>query len=277
MTLKNKKIGFIGGGNMAEALITGLLQAKAATRTRICVAEPLAKRRNALKQRFGVKVVNSNQDLVAQSDIIVLAVKPQVMSEVLQDIAGPLRKRQLIISIAAGIDTALLRRHLGSGTRLVRAMPNTPALVGAGITGLFIGKGVSRSDRLMAEALFQSVGDVIWVKKEKELDWVTALSGSGPAYGFLFLESLVKAARQGGLAASTAEKLALATLHGAVSLARNSDVSFETLRKRVTSKGGTTEAALNVLNKKRWSPAMQQAIRTAARRAYRLRQEAAKK
>lgn len=271
MSLKNKTIGFIGGGNMAEALITGLLESGQCRASHISVAEPRAARRRGIKRRFGVCLLADNKQLVRRSNVIVLAVKPQVMAAVLKEIRTNMTKQHLIISIAAGVDTRLIARHLGRGVRLVRAMPNTPALIGRGIAGLYASKAARAADLKVAQALFASVGQVVVFKRETQLDWVTALSGSGPAYVFLFLEALIEAGVKGGLNHKQARELALATAEGATALAKQQAIDLKTLRQRVTSKGGTTEAALKVLQQKKWSPALQAAVRAAARRAEALR------
>jgi len=266
-----KKIGFIGGGNMAEALIAGLLAARTTTPTRLAVCDPLASRCNSLKKKYRIRIAKNNTELVKQVEVILLAIKPQVMKQVLGEIAPAITTRHLIISIAAGIDTGMIRRHLGSRTRIIRTMPNTPALIGQGITGLYATPAARPADRKGAEAIFTSVGDVVPIERERDLDWVTALSGSGPAYLFYFLESLAAAGTRGGLSQTVSRQLALATVRGAAALAAQSGEDFKTLRTRVTSKGGTTEAALKVLKKKKWSQSLEQAVRAAAKKGQTLR------
>lgn len=277
MTLKNKQIGFIGGGNMAEALIAGLIASKKTRASRIQVADPLAARRTHLKRRHRVGVTESNEELLASCDIIVLAIKPQVMHSVLWTAAPEIRARHVVISIAAGIDTKLLQSYLGRRCRLIRAMPNTPALVRKGITGFYASRHAKTGDRHIAQELFGAVGQVLEFKREAELDWVTAVSGSGPAYVFQFMEAMIQGARRGGLSTRQAEALTLATVEGSVELAKQSLSTIETLRQRVTSKGGTTEAALNVLTQRKWHAAMHRAIHAAARRAESLRKQAGRK
>jgi len=280
MALKDKKIGFIGGGNMAEALIAGLLSSRQARASRLMVSEPSSARRSSLKKRFKIRTVTDNGELLSKSDIVVLAVKPQVMSQVLGEIGPALRARHLIISIAAGIDTRYILSNLGHAAprklRLIRAMPNTPALIGQGMTGLFVTRQARAEDRQVTEALFSAVGKVIVFRREAELDWVTAVSGSGPAYVFHFLAGWIDAARRGGLSAAEARTLVLETAKGAVALASASSLDLPTLRKRVTSKGGTTEAALRVLSAKKWAQTHGQAVRAAARHAKRLRKSVKK-
>jgi len=273
MSLKNKTIGFIGGGNMAEALLSGLIRSAKARPTQIRVAEPTAARRNTLKRRYGVKALSDNQELVRLSDVIVLAVKPQVMSTVLSEIKTAVTDRQLIISIAAGIDTRLLHGGLGTKVRLIRVMPNSPALIGHGISGIFTSKTARAADLKLARELFSSVGSVLVFKRESLLDWVTAVSGSGPAYFFLCFEAFIDAAIKGGLSPAAARQLVLSTASGAAELAEREKTGLKELRQRVTSKGGTTEAALKVLKSKRWPEALQAAVKAAAKRAGELRKQ----
>lgn len=256
---------------MAEAMISGLIDSGQGPAAQICVSEPRAARRRELKRRFKVAVLSDNRKLVAQNEVIVLAIKPQAMADVLGEIRPEITNNHLFLSIAAGIDTGFLHRYLGKNTRIIRAMPNTPALIRQGITGLYARKGTRQLDLKLAKDLFACVGETITFNKESELDWVTALSGSGPAYVFFFLESLIDVAALGGLSKEKAKQLALATAQGAVALARRQKTDLKTLRERVTSKGGTTEAALKVLKGKKWSQTLKQAVAAAAKRAGHLR------
>lgn len=256
---------------MAEAIVSGLLSSKQARATNIFISEPRSARRSQLKKRYKVKTVADNQQVMKSCSIIVLAVKPQVMADVLKAIRPSLNNNHLIISIAAGIDTHTMQRHLGRSARLLRTMPNTPALVRKGITVLFAAKSARPIDIKNTRDLFSSVGEVLTCKREDQLDWVTALSGSGPAYVFLFLESLVKAAVKGGLSEAHARQLAMTTLTGSTELAASQKTPLATLRERVTSKGGTTEAALKVLHKHKWDTTLQAAVKAAAKRAKELR------
>lgn len=236
---------FIGGGNMAIALIGGLLANGRAPGT-IRVADPSGSQRELLRTRFGVEVAETASGLLDGSEVIVLAVKPQQMREVATTIAGAL-SGQLVISIAAGIRLDDLSRWLGGHQRIVRCMPNTPALIGAGITGMAAMPGLSEADRDAAESLLAAVGQTLWVAGESMLDAVTAISGSGPAYVFYFMEAMHAAARTMGFDDEQARALTLATFSGAARLAADSPDSAGTLRQRVTSKGGTTAAALAVM------------------------------
>lgn len=240
-------IGFIGGGNMGRALIAGL-RARGTRAASIAIADPDASTRAALQADFGIRVAADNSDVANEADVLVLAVKPQLMRAVLTPLAPVLeRRRPLILSVAAGIRVASLASWSGEGLPIVRAMPNRPALCGAGITGLFAPPGVGDAVRRRAEAVMAAVGGTVWVENESDIDVVTAISGSGPAYFFLLAEQLELSARRLGLPPDTARQLAVATLHGAGQLAHAGDGDLARLRSEVTSKGGTTEAALRAL------------------------------
>ncbi len=238
------KIAFLGGGNMAGALIGGLL-AKGYAADSICVVEVVAQARENLAAKYKIHVSDAADALTFSADAIVLAVKPQDMRKAVASLAGKL-SQQVVISIAAGIRLEDLARWLGGYTKLVRVMPNTPALIGAGIAGLYAGPEVSADERKGAESILEAVGETVWVDDESLIDPVTAVSGSGPAYVFYFIEALEKAGVELGLAPEAARKLAIQTFVGAARLAAESAEPPGTLRERVTSKGGTTEAALKV-------------------------------
>ncbi|MFO1352570.1 MAG: pyrroline-5-carboxylate reductase [Gammaproteobacteria bacterium] len=240
-------IAFIGGGNMARSLIGGLL-ADGYDARKLWVAEPLAAQRDGLSQQFGVNVSASNIEAAVHADIVVLAVKPQVMRAVAGELAALVQQRRsLVISIAAGIREKDLRIWLGGEPALVRCMPNTPALVQSGATGLFANRWVSAEQRQVAESILRAAGITLWVEDEALLDAVTALSGSGPAYFFLVMEAMEQAGVELGLSAEQAHLLTLQTAFGAAKMALESAESPATLRVRVTSPGGTTEKALSVL------------------------------
>ena len=238
------KIAFVGGGNMAGALIGGLL-AKGFAASDLSVIEVIPQARENLSSRYKVHVSDSADTRTFGADTIVLAVKPQDMRSAVASLKGKL-DAQLVISIAAGIRLEDLSRWLGGYTKLVRVMPNTPALVGAGISGLYAGADVSADERSRAESILNAVGKTVWVGEESLIDPVTAVSGSGPAYVFYFIESLEKAGVELGLTPEAARTLAIQTFVGASRLAAESTEPPGTLRERVTSKGGTTEAALKV-------------------------------
>ncbi len=247
--LQDKRIGFIGGGAMAEALAGGLLGAGVAP-AQIAIAEPRAERRAQLTERLGVVTHSDNPPIVRASDLVVLAVKPNIAASALAEIAASQTPggldvlRPLWVSIAAGVRLDALSTHLGAQARIVRAMPNTPALVQAGATAIVGNTSATASDLDAAEALFGSVGSVWRAGQEAHLDAVTGLSGSGPAYVFLFIEALIDAGEKVGLARDAARFLALQTVFGAAKLACESERSPAELREQVSSKGGTTLAGL---------------------------------
>jgi len=263
-------IGFIGGGNMARSLIGGLI-ADRYPAALISVSEPNAETRNALATDFGIDVLDDNTRLVADSDVVVLAVKPQVMQEVTEAMAAAIQARQpLLVSIAAGIRSSDLDRWLGGGCAIVRSMPNTPALVGSGATGMYANAQVSEAQRDIAESLLRAVGLTLWVDDEEQMDAVTALSGSGPAYFFLILEALQAAGEKLGLGAESARLLAMQTAYGAAKMALESPEEAATLRQRVTSPGGTTERALEVLEQGGLRKLFEQALTAANNRSVEL-------
>ena len=260
------KICFIGGGNMARAIISGL-KANGYLMTDINVIEPEAEKRAALRADFGVSVTEQLPS-VALADIVVLAVKPQQLRD-LSIFLGSLLQKQLIISIAAGIRAQDIGRWLGGYKAIVRVMPNTPAQIQAGVSGLCALPEVSAAQRAQAETIMQAVGDVIWLSHEAQMDAVTAISGSGPAYVFYFIEAMQQAALELGLDAEQAKALSLQTFIGASKLAAQSTETPATLRSQVTSKGGTTEQAILSME----SAAVKAAIITAAKAAAQRSQE----
>lgn len=233
---------FIGGGNMAAAIIGGLLDAKYVAREAVRVVEINADTRARLQSEFGIQATDDLASAVGGSDVIVLAVKPQQLREVAQQLK-PLVSGQLLLSIAAGIRASDLARWLGSHN-VVRAMPNTPALVRKGVTGLYALPQVGQAQREVSESILGAVGSHAWLDEEAQLDAVTAISGSGPAYVFYFIEAMLQAARELGLDEAQARELAYGTFAGAIELAQQSSEDPATLRARVTSKNGTTERAL---------------------------------
>ncbi len=245
--MPSRTIGFIGGGNMAASLVGGLL-ADGTPANQIWVSAPSETTRLSHKDRFGIHVVADNSELVRHCNVVVMAVKPQKMHEVCAEIATTVRSvRPLIISVAAGVRTADIDRWLGGDTALIRTMPNTPALVQCGATALYATSQVNNSQRESSEAIMRAVGLTLWLEDESLMDAVTALSGSGPAYFFLMLEALEDAGVKLGLPAATSRLLALQTAFGAAKMALESPEDCTTLRKRVTSPGGTTERAIGIL------------------------------
>ncbi len=262
------KIAFIGGGNMATAMLGGLLQ-QGYHAADIGVVEVVAEARARLVEQFKVQAFATPTPALLAAPLIVFAVKPQQLAEVSRSVAASL-SRQLVISVAAGIRATDLSRWLDGHQNIVRVMPNTPALVQAGIAGLFALPAVSADGRARAEALMRSVGEVIWVDNEEAIDAVTAVSGSGPAYVFYFIEALEQAALELGLSAEAARKLSLYTFSGAAKLAHGSSDGVAELRARVTSKGGTTERALLALDQSQVKQKFVAAVRQAAERSREL-------
>ena len=238
-------ITFVGGGNMATSLIGGLLANDYASEL-ITVTEPDENKLASLQQQFHINTHTSNSTAIDTADIVVLAVKPQILQSVCRDIAASVQARHpLIVSIAAGIQSADINRWLGSHCAVVRCMPNTPSLLQTGATGLFANENVSAAQKQQAEDILSAAGITCWVDQETLLDAVTAVSGSGPAYFFLLMETMQKAGEQLGLEANTCKQLVLQTALGAARMAMMGDDDPATLRAKVTSKGGTTEAAIN--------------------------------
>ncbi len=239
------KITFLGGGNMANALIGGLVK-QGFVASDLTVIELNADNRARLEQDYGVRTSAGVTAEAIAGDVLVLAVKPQQLREAVAPLA-PLLHQQVVISIAAGLRLADIARWLGGYAKLVRTMPNTPALIGAGITGLYAAPSVSATEKDAAEQVLRAVGDTVWVDREEMIDAVTAVSGSGPAYFFYFIEALIEAGTQLGFSTEQATQLALGTALGASKLAAQSAEPASILRERVTSKGGTTEAALKAM------------------------------
>ena len=268
------RIAFIGGGNMARGLIGGLT-AKGANPAFITVASPGASGRDALHRDFGVAVTADNAAAVTDADVVVLAVKPQIMGQVVRAIAPALQQRRpLVISVAAGIRAANLQAWIGAGVPLVRSMPNRPALIGAGATGLYADPGVGAEDRALATLVLSTSGLAMWVERESDIDLVTALSGSGPAYFFRLAELMAEAAIAQGLDARVAYTFAAQTLAGAGQLvAAEAAPDLPQMRAAVTSKGGTTAAALARLDALGLGSTVAAAMQAAATRSHELAEQ----
>jgi pyrroline-5-carboxylate reductase len=264
-------ITFIGGGNMASAIIGGLLQ-RSWSPQQLRVVEIVAAAREKLEQTYHVQTFATVCAEALQADCVLLAIKPQQMREAAAQLA-PLISHALVITIAAGIRGNDLSRWLGDHQRIVRVMPNTPALVLAGISGLYAMPGVTADDRQRAEDILGAVGETVWVAREEDIDSVTAVSGSGPAYVFYFIEALEQAARELGMSADAARQLAIGTFIGAAKLAAQSSEDIATLRARVTSKGGTTERALAAMEGDHIKAAIVRAVKAAADRSRELGDE----
>lgn len=264
MTFKPHRISFIGGGNMAQAIIGGLIRGGMGADL-ITVIEPFAQTAAKLQNDFGIQALPKAQPVLADSDLLVWAVKPQIFREAATPVE-PYTRHALHLSVAAGIRTDSICAWLGS-SRVVRCMPNTPALIGQGITALFACPTVSLSDQAMVERVIGPTGAYLWVQDEAQLDAVTALSGSGPAYVFYFLEAMTAAGTQMGLSGPQAYQLAVATFSGAASLAAASSDPPQMLRQRVTSKGGTTHAAISSMDASDMHNAFVKAMKAAQSRA----------
>ncbi|MCL4316624.1 MAG: pyrroline-5-carboxylate reductase [Gammaproteobacteria bacterium] len=268
MTLQN--IAFIGGGNMAGSLIGGLI-ADGYAADSVWVSDPDAEKLGALRERFFVHTAQSNQEAAQHGAVWLLAVKPQMMRQVAAELAPQaLQTRPLVISIAAGIRSADLERWLGGGQAIVRAMPNTPALVRSGASALYANALASEAQKSVAENILRAVGVAVWLKDETLMDAVTALSGSGPAYFFLVMEALEEAGVKLGLTRDIARLLTLETAFGAAKIALESNESSAGLRARVTSTGGTTEQAIKVLEQGRLRELFEAALKAAQARSVEL-------
>ena len=264
--MAQQSIGFIGAGNMATALVGGMI-AKGIRPARIWMSDVSQERLSQLAEQHRVHTSVDNRDVASRADVLVLAVKPQMMEEVCASLRETCaEKSPLIISIAAGISVEQLRRWLGD-LPVIRSMPNTPALVRTGATGLFPGPGVSEEQKELAQQILGSAGLTFWFDQEAELDKVTAVSGSGPAYFFLLMESMINAATELGLAPDTARQLVLQTALGAAQLAVASDKEPAELRQQVTSPGGTTAAAIETFEAGGYRELVDKAVRAAHARA----------
>jgi pyrroline-5-carboxylate reductase len=271
--LKNKKIGFIGGGNMAEALIKGLVSASFIEGKNILVSEPSEPKRDALHTAYKIKVTADNHELTKKCDIIILAVKPQILSEVLGDIRSLVNRDKLVISVAAGVPIAIMDRDLRGDTNnkfsIVRTMPNTPALVQEGVTAIASGEHVTKVDVKTAHRIFEAVGRTVDVE-EGHLDAVTGLSGSGPAYIFMLIEALSDAGVKMGLSREVANALTIQTVLGSAKLARESGKHPGELKDMVTSPAGTTIAGLHALEEGGLRTTMMNAVEDATLRSREL-------
>lgn len=268
MSIMESKVVFVGAGNMAGAIVGGMVEAEFCAPEKIVLTDVCPERLSDLEAEYGVSTSTDNR-MVKNSEIVVLSVKPQVMGEVLKGIAPVLRKETLVISIAAGITAEKIEAALGEGTRVVRVMPNTPALIGQGASGIAAGSLADEADIEVAEAILGCVGLTVRID-EQELDAVTALSGSGPAYVFYLLESMLAAADDMGLDKETARTLALQTVEGAARLMKDSGEEAAELRAKVTSRGGTTEAAIRSMDESGVKNAIISALKAAKARSEEL-------
>lgn len=269
------KIGFIGGGNMARSLIGGLIASDCPVSS-LYVSDLDQEQLASIKSDFLINTVETNQAVIDAADVIVLAVKPQVMKKVITQLSAESIRSKLLITIAAGIRTAAIENWLQRDCAIVRTMPNTPALVRSGATGMYANPTCSEAQREIAESILRAVGLTLWVEDEDQLDAITALSGSGPAYLFLVMEAMEKAGIQLGLPADTARLLAVQTAFGASKLALEIEEDPATLRERVTSPGGTTEQAIKVFQEQQLIKIFEQAMAAARDRATELAEQLGK-
>jgi len=265
------KIAFLGGGNMASALIGGLI-AKGADARSISVIEMSPAAREKLGARYPVHLSTAPDAALQGAEVLVLAVKPQDMKAALASVSG-FSKEKLVVSVAAGITLKTLARWLDGHRKIVRCMPNTPALIGAGITGLYASPEVGKNEKEKAETILRAVGEVVWMPEERLLDPVTAVSASGPAYVFWFIEQLAASAEKLGIPKDAALKMAKQTVLGAAQLAASSEKDPSQLRSDVTSKGGTTEAALKVFDEAKLAEHFARAIAAASKRGEEMGRE----
>lgn len=268
--LSGLKISLIGAGNMGQALVRGLIE-KSVYPQNISVYDVDAKKLTALKKEFSVKLAKSGRQCVSLADIVILAVKPQIMQEAIAEIASSVDKEALVISIAAGVPISKIETYLKKPLSIIRVMPNMPALVGAGMSAYSLGKHASAKHRKVAEAILAAFGEFVQVP-EKMIDLVTALSGSGPAYFFLLTEKMIEAGYEMGMKVDVAKKLVYQTAFGSGKVLAQSTEDPEDLIAKVASKGGTTEAALKVFQRKGFGKIIQDAIKAAHRRSIELRE-----
>ncbi len=262
-------IAFVGGGNMATALIAGLLKSRPGQVT-IRVADPSESARKRLVTEYGVDARSDSRAAIADADVIVLAVKPQVMPAVLCELADAIEDGQLVLSIAAGTTIASIQEKIGHNRPVVRSMPNTPALIGHGVCGLFASGGCKPHHLDQADHIMRTAGDVVWVEDESLMDVITAVSGSGPAYFFLMTEALAAAGQELGLCKDDAQLLAIQTAYGAGAMLEQSGETPASLREKVTSPGGTTQAAIETLEANGFRDLIHAAVQAATRRGREL-------
>lgn len=271
--MKNCTIAFIGCGNMSRSLIGGLI-ANGIETEKLHAADPDNKQRSNIAEQFAIATFADNQGAIEKADVILLAVKPQVMHEVVSDIAESVKgTNKLIISIAAGVKLDSIMNWLGNKTAIVRVMPNTPALIQAGAAAIVANEHTSETQKNIAEAMMRSVGTAIWLDSEEQMDAVTALSGSGPAYFFYFMEAMEKAAIAMGLNNEQARLLTIETAVGASKMALMSSSDPAELRQQVTSPGGTTEKALNIFKQNNMEKLVEKAMQAAKQRSIELSEE----
>lgn len=267
---KTYSVAFLGAGNMATALVRGFAAAKLFKPAQMIVTDSESSKRQAAKRRLGVAATADNGEAVAAARIVVLAVKPQVIDAVLDEIRPRTTAKHVVVSIAAGVTTQRLEAHLGAAARVIRVMPNTPCLLGRGMSVVVRGRRASPADERLALKLFRSVGEAIAEKSEAALDAVTGLSGSGPAYVYLFAEALIRGGIEAGLPAETSRQLALQTILGAAHMLTETRDSPEALRAAVTSPGGTTLAGLTEMQRRQFVETVAAGVAAATARSREL-------
>ncbi len=266
-------IGFIGAGNMASALVGGMI-ANGFSPDSLMLTDINQEQLQQIKTQFGVRIADSNHEIIQACEIVVLAVKPQVMQTVISEVAAELKqKKPLLISIAAGITIGSFTKWIGEELAIVRCMPNTPALLKLGASALFANAKVNEKQKQDAQNILQAVGIIEWLENETQIDAVTALSGSGPAYYFLMMEAMITAGKALGLNEDSAKALTIQTALGAASMAQQSDVDIDELRRRVTSPKGTTEAAINNFMENNFKDIITSAMKAAQQRSIELSQD----
>ncbi len=265
----NKKIGVIGCGNMGQALIKGILESKLVAKKDLMGYDVIAERRAYIKETFGIRVADSNPDLIASSEVVILAVKPRQIDELLVEVSRAFGPTHLVISIVAGITARHIEGFIKAKVPLVRVMPNTPALIGSGISAIAPGSHCKANDKEVARSIFQAVGEVVEVE-ERLMDAVTAISGSGPAYFFYLIESLIKCGMKYGLTEEVARKLANQTALGSARMVVQTGEDPKVLREKVTSRGGTTEAAFGVFDRAKLGEIYSEAVDAAVKRSREL-------
>jgi len=271
--MEQNKIAFIGAGNMSRSIISGLI-AKHYPSALIKAANPSQQKLDNLSADFGILTTNNNDEAVAWADIVVLSVKPQLMEQVCQAVTCDNLQEKLFISIAAGIQTPRYNDYFGQAIRLVRSMPNTPSLLGLGMTGIFAPANINEQDKAISAQILQSVGEILWVEDEAHIDTVTACSGSSPAYFFLFMEYMQQSAIKMGLSGEEARLLIQQSALGAAQMVRhNNHLELAELRKQVTSKGGTTDAAIETFKTQGLDQSIDKAMQAAVERAQQMAQQ----
>jgi len=268
--VKKSTIAFIGAGNMGRSLISGLIS-DGYDPKKIWASNPSVEKLNNLKQQFGIQITQENVEAAKQADILVFCVKPQILPTVLKEVSETVKEQKvLVISIAAGVREIAIQNSLGGEIPIVRCMPNTPAMLGSGATGLYANRFVSDAQRSLAESIMRAVGITVWLEQEADLDIVTALSGSGPAYLFLVMEAMQEAGEKMGLSKDKAHLLTIQTVLGAAQMAMQSEFDVSTLREQVTSPGGTTESALKILEEGNIRELFSKALQAAQKRSTEL-------